>query len=197
MRSVQEEFLITFFKNLRKGSVYNRKWWNPLSLSIYLHDIIASEQIQNVIELGTGNGVSATWMALGGANVWTCDTTVRPKVWEDENFPLPHIANRILAFEIEADKFLRANAHSGPTPTIKSSELFFLDAATSEKSFRRDMKVVADVAEEDDIIVAPIGHSEIYNCWLKMAGAGFKVFINSSTESFTLKWPNDGNLRAW
>jgi len=195
MRSFQEEALATFFKNLRKGSVYNRKWWNPLSLSIYLHDIIASKQIRNVVELGTGNGVTAAWMALGGANVWTCDTAVRPKVWENENFPLPHIANRILAFEAESDRFLRTNAHSGPTPTIKSPELFFLDAATSEKSFRRDMKVVADVAEEDDIIVSPMGHSEIYNCWLKMASAGFKVRINS--ESFTLKWPNDGHLRSW
>lgn len=193
MRTVQEEALANYLKKLRKHGTYNRKWWNPLPFSMYIHDLLIHEQITSMVEVGTGNGVTAAWGSLAGASVWTCDTDDRPKIWDEEKFPLPHLKNRI-HFDTElGHDFLYRNLCMHHV----RHELIVLDGPTHEKGFRRLWESLNQFVAPDDIIVSPIGHAEIYTCWQKIANAGFKVMFNSSTESFTLKWPNDGNLRDW
>lgn len=194
MRSLQEEVLITWLAKLRKGSVYNRKWWNPLPFSMYVHDLIISEQLSSVIEVGTGNGVTSVWASLAGAHVWTCDTENRPKIWDDETFPLPHLSSRIEPFTMLGNQFLN---HQLTRTSNVCQDLIILDGPTSEKGFRRLWSVISSHIKTGDFIVSPIGQPEIYVCWQKIANAGFNVQFNSSTESFTTKWDKEGNHNKW
>lgn len=195
MRSVQEQNLQTFFSELRRGSTYNRKWWNPLEFSLYVNDLIRYEEIPSVVEVGTGNGVTASWAALAGAIVWTCDLNDRPKIWEADIFPYPHLAGRIQYFTMDGDTFLdhqtigRKDSHH--------KELLILDGPNTEKGFRRQWKAVQKFAKPGDFIVAPIGSMDIYMCFLALRAAGFDVQYSSSNEAYTLKWPDDGNVRDW
>ena len=194
MRSVQEETLARFFKDLRRGGTYNRKWWNPIEFSMYVHDLVRYEEIPNVVEIGTGNGVTASWAALGGANVWTCDMVDRPKVWDAVDiFPLPNLTIRIEYFTMLGDDFLGYQAKGragriGPR-LFKGNELLILDGPNGEKGFRRQWDYVRNFVRKDDIIVAPIGSPDIYQCFLKLKAAGYDIKYNTSTESYTLIWP--------
>jgi hypothetical protein len=193
MRSVQEDALEKFFKDLRRGGTYNRKWWNPIEFGMHVHDLVRYEEIPNVVEIGTGNGCSASWAALGGANVWTCDIADRPKVWDADIFPLPHLKNRVQYFVMNGNEFLPAQ--KAGRRSIR--DLVILDGPVIEKGFRRQWTAVKDYAREGDIIVAPIGSQDVYRCFLSIREVGFDVQYSTSTEAYTVKWPADGNVRDW
>ena len=184
MRTLQQEALIGFITKLKRFSKYNRKWWIPLETSVYIHDLIQQEQIQNFVELGTGNGVTSAFAALAGAIVWTCDTATRPQVWNDEKFPVPHINNRIVQYDMESDKFIKANAHASD----HGPELYFLDASTTANGFKRDWTALQTKVQPGDFVVTSSEHPEIFEQWQKLSKSGLPVVFSSTTKTFTLKW---------
>jgi hypothetical protein len=80
---------------LRKGSLYNRKWWPDLLSVKEVLKVVRYEQPRWFCEIGTGNGITASFVAAAGFEVETVDIANRPKVYEDESFPLKRLKQSI------------------------------------------------------------------------------------------------------
>jgi uncharacterized protein YqfB (UPF0267 family) len=98
METLEVIMLEEWLLKLRKERLYNRKWWPDLLSVKEVLKVVRYEQPRWFFEIGTGNGITASFVAAAGFEVETIDIADRPKVYEDESFPLKRLKKSIHFF---------------------------------------------------------------------------------------------------
>lgn len=146
MEPLEIRLLDEWFKNLRRWGTYNRKWWPDLAQAKKIGQICNEAQPHLFIEVGTGNGVTASYVAAYGTKVVTFDPADRPKVYLDETFPLKHLYKHI--------HFINQTVESSLNYwTSKHKAVWSIDGMPGEKSIASYLLTIRPLANKDDLLI--------------------------------------------
>lgn len=119
----------------------NSSRWVTVKEGNVIKSAVEAANAATYIEIGTANGYSTAWAALGmdpGGFIETFDPVDRPKIWDEA------IAKRVLytqdSFKSEGKKY-------------KHPIVFFLDGDHSQKGLREDFEQVEPLLKPGDVIL--------------------------------------------
>lgn len=119
----------------------NSSRWVTVKEGNLIKSVIEDTNAATYIEIGTANGYSTAWAALGmdpGGHIETFDPVNRPKIWDED------IARRVLyvqdSFKSEGKKY-------------KHPIVFFIDGDHSQKGLREDWEQVEPLLKPGDVVL--------------------------------------------
>lgn len=134
--------LTKWLNELRRHGTYNRKWWpDPVEVRAIL-DYCHVMRPAYFIEVGTGNGVAASFVAADGNLVITFDPADRPKVYLDEKFPMSFVKGMIDFRNTEFNLTVRPN----PRPCF-----WYIDV-TGDKTVAKALSQVNALTLPGDVV---------------------------------------------
>jgi len=146
MEPLEIRLLDEWFKKLKRHGTYNRKWWPTLENAKHIAQICNIEQPMWFIEVGTGNGITASYVAAMGIRVVTFDPADRPKVYLDPAFPLKNVPKMI--------NFINQTVEESLAYWLCSGKIVWsLDGFSGEKSVASYLKTIRPLANPGDLIL--------------------------------------------
>jgi hypothetical protein len=146
MESLEIQLLDEWFKNLKRWGTYNRKWWPKLEDAKRIALLCNIEQPMFFIEVGTGNGITASYVAAYGIKVLTFDPADRPKVYLDESFPLKNLHKTITYVNLPIEEGIN---HW----TSNKKVVWSIDGLPGEKSIASYLKTIRLLPNKGDLIL--------------------------------------------
>lgn len=135
-----------------KQRLYKRKWWPKIEDAKRIAEICNVEQPDWFIEVGTGNGITASYVASMGIRVVTFDPADRPKVYLNETFPLKRVPRFINFVNQTIEESLGHWVCDGKV-------VWSLDGMPGEKSIVSYLKYIRPLTNPGDLILSR-GQSE-------------------------------------
>lgn len=146
MEPLEIRLVDEWLRNLKRWGTYNRKWWPKIEDAKRIASLCNIEQPMFFIEAGTGNGITASYVAAYGIKVLTFDPADRPKVYLDETFPLKNIAKTITYVNYPIEK--------GLSYWISDKKIVWsIDGLPGEKSIASYLKTIRPLTKPGDLIL--------------------------------------------
>lgn len=142
METLEIQLIEAWLKKLRKHDVYNRKWWPSIAEAKAVMQICQNEDPAWFIEFGTGNGITASFVAAAGFQVLTFDPADRPKVYLDKTFPVK-VYRRIDS----------VNDYGRDYRINEGKKVWFIDVGEGEKTIAKVNLFIANHSKRGDLII--------------------------------------------
>ena len=146
METLEIQLLDKWFKTIdQKQRLYKRKWWPNLNEAKNIAAHCNKDQPLWFMDIGTGNGVTASYVAAMGFRVVTFDPVDRPKVYLDETFPLRNLHKLIT--------FVNQPIEDSMNYWISSDKIVWSIAGFSgEKSKAAYLRTIRRIGNKGDLI---------------------------------------------
>jgi len=128
---------------------YHQGRWVNYDEAELLREWVRAVNPDVVLESGTANGYSTTWLAsgmLGDSKLYTFDPVDRPKVWDE--FTSPEVVGRINFCKAE---FRHLGQFVNPTPAARI--LAFIDGDHGRDSVMEDFKSLQPYLKPGDVLL--------------------------------------------
>jgi predicted O-methyltransferase YrrM len=141
--------------------------WAQIEEGQVLFDAVKSTGAKVFFEIGTANGWTACWAALAGADVYTFDIVDRAKVYNDPEFPLPELKERIHFTTLgspECIEIMKTIPRNGIV-------VWFIDGDHSREGVTRDFNAVKPLLQPGDKVIFHDTNKNIigvYRFWKQM-----------------------------
>ena len=144
------EKILHYLRWVAPNDVYARKRWVTEVEGTLIKDLIKVVGAKSYVEIGTANGYSAMWAALGlpkNGKVYTFDPVDRPKLYHDKDLKCSSLSSKITFIN---DKFESADKY---LTKIQHPIVAFVDGNHNFSSVYNDWNILVSLLVPGDLII--------------------------------------------